>query len=96
MSLETAIAVERERSMAGNEQNTVPSTTAEARTTRRVNRATLALLALLIATGLARQFGLLDPILVYGVGGGLVVCLLIVQLDRLHARRAPGDEDTQA
>ena len=95
MSLATPIAVKRER-MAGNERNPVPSTADEARTTRRVNRATLALLALLIATGLARQFGLLDPILVYGVGGGLVVCLLIVQLDRLHARRAPGDEDTQA
>jgi hypothetical protein len=82
--------------MAGNERNPVPSTTDDARRTRRVNRATLALLALLVATGLARQFGLLDPILAYGVGGGLVVCLLIVQLDRLHVRRASDDEDTQA
>lgn len=56
------------------------------RVASRANRATLALLALLIAAGLARQLGLLDPILAYGVGGGLACCLLIVQLDRLHTR----------
>jgi hypothetical protein len=99
-----AAVVERYH-MTNDERKLAATITGEGHVPRRVNHATIGLMALLILTGLAHRFGLLDPILTYGVGGGLAFCLLIVQLDRLHARAqqrnqvresASGDEDTRA
>jgi hypothetical protein len=91
--------------MTNDERKLAATITGEGHVSRRVNQATIGLMALLILTGLAHRFGLLDPILTYGVGGGLAFCLLIVQLDRLHAHSqqrehaqdsTPEDEDTRA
>jgi hypothetical protein len=85
-----AAVVERYH-MTNDERKLAATITGEGHVPRRVNQATIGLMALLILT--------------YGVGGGLAFCLLIVQLDRLHARAqqrnqvresASGDEDTRA
>lgn len=70
-----------------------PSSPGQAGAPRRPGQAALILILALATLALVHAaVGLASPIL-YGVGGGLLVSLLIVGLDWLHSSRGPSPDD---
>ena len=70
-----------------------PRSPGQAGTARRPRQAALLLVLALAALAVVHTaFGLAPPIL-YGVGGGLLVSLLIVGLDWLHGSGGPSPDD---
>ena len=72
-----------------------PRLPGQAGTTRRPRQAALMLVLALVALAVVHTAVGLAPPILYGVGGGLLVSLLVVALDWLHGSRDPSPDDDQ-
>ena len=70
-----------------------PRLPGQVRTPRRPRQAALILVLALVALAVVHTAVGLAPPILYGVGGGLLVSLLIVGLDWLHGSRGPSPDD---
>ena len=70
-----------------------PRPSGEKRAARRPRQAALLLVLVLAALAVVHTTVGLSPPILYGVGGGLLVSLLIVGLDWLHGSRGPALDD---